>query len=67
MTHTILLEGLLRKSCFFAGFDHAQSCSDGQEGRLSLRDQCATGYAVGLRKLEVHVDDDDDDGILLSL
>ena len=34
-----------------SAFDHAQSCSDGQEGRLSLRDHCATGYAVGLRRM----------------
>ena len=34
-----------------SAWDHAQSCSDGQDGRLSLRDHCATGYAVELRRM----------------
>ena len=34
-----------------SAFDHAQSCSDGQEGRLSLRDHCAINYAVELRSM----------------
>ena len=34
-----------------SAFDHAQSCSDGQEGRLSLRDHCVINYAAELRSM----------------